>query len=53
MSWYDMVNRWIFSKEVISMVIVERQNSDHSAPAMKQNEEDDKANDASGSVGDN
>ena len=35
------------------MVVVERQNSDRSAPLKKQNKEDDEADDASRSVGDN
>ena len=35
------------------MVVVERQNSDRSAPLKKQNEEDDKANNARGSIGNN
>ena len=35
------------------MVVVEQQNSDHLAPLKKQNKEDEKANNASGSVGNN
>ena len=35
------------------MIVVKRQNSDSLAPLKKQNKEDDKADDASGSVGNN
>ena len=42
-----------FSKEVNPLVVAKRQNSDLSAPLKKQNKEDDKADNASGSVGGN
>ncbi len=35
------------------MAVVEQQNSDHSAPLKKQNKEDDEADNASKSVGNN
>ena len=35
------------------MVVVKQRDSDRSVPLKKQNEEDDDANDASGSVGNN